>query len=191
MSIEEIDTITEDEFDIYRATGLWHILATNVNLWKDKLTPTVTYSIHNQLPDGRVCLNDLVEYYSKRPCFGYRPSSMEGIDTQLTRKTSRFRWQGNGLMKIFTSDFAFLYIDHRTDSDRPYQWIATVFSSNLISNGGMNLMTRTRQPPAHILNDFVGFCRTNPILKRKSTNMFYTREKADDELYYIRDLQID
>ena len=191
MSIEEIDAITDEELDIYRATGLWHILATNVNFWKDKLTPTVTYSIHNQLPDGRVCLNDLLEYYSKRPCLGYRPSSMEGIDTQLTRKTSRFRWQGNGLLKFFTSDCGFIFIDHQTDSDRPYQWIATVSSSNLFSNGGMSLMTRTRQPPAHVLNDFVRFCRENSLLRGKSANMFYTRDKADDELYYIRDLQLD
>lgn len=191
MSIEEIDAITNEDLDIYRATGLWHILASNVNLCKDKLTPTVTYSIHNQLPDGRVCLNDLVEYYSKRPCLGYRPTSMEGIDTQLTRKTSRFCWQGNGLWKFLTSDFGFIFIDHQTDSDRPYQWIATISSSNLFSNRGMSLMTRTRQPPAYVLNDFVRFCRENSLLKGKSANMFYTRDKPDDELYYIRDLQID
>jgi hypothetical protein len=190
MSIEDVDATSVEEFDIYRATGLWHILATNINMWKDKLTPTVTYSIHNQLPDGRVCLNDLVEYYSKRICIGFRPTSIEGIDTQLPNKKSRYQWQGNALFKLFTSDFGFIFVDNQTASDRPYQWVATIFSSTFFSNGGINLMTRTRQPPTHVLNDFIRFCRDHPILKLKSANMFYTRDKADDEIYYIRDLQI-
>ena len=191
MSIEDINTTCVAELDIYRATGLWHILASNVNIWKDKLTPTVTYSIHHQLPDGRVCLNDLVEYSSKRLCFGYRPTSMEGINTQIDERTSRYQWRGNGVLKFLTNDFGFIFVDNETASDRPYQWIAMIYSSTFFSSGGINLMTRTRQPPAHVLNDFVRFCRDHPILKLKSANMFYTREKANDEIYYIRDLQID
>jgi hypothetical protein len=191
MTTEEIDATSVDDFDPYRATGLWHILATNLNMWKDKLTPTITYSIHDQLPDGRVCLNDLVEYYSKRLCVGYRPTSVEGIDTQLASKASRYQWRGNGMLKLFTSDFGFIFVDNETTSDRPYQWVAILFSSTLFSSGGIDLMTRTRQPPTHVLNDFVRFCRDHPILKAKSANMFYTREKAVDEVYYIRDLQID
>ena len=191
MTTEEIDATSVDDFDPYRATGLWHILATNLNIWKDKLTPTVTYSIHDQLPDGRVRLNDLVEYYSKRPCVGYRPTSVEGIDTQLPSKASRFQWRGNGIYKIFASDFGFIFVDSQTTSDRPYQWVATISSSTLFSSGGINLRTRTRQPPPYVLNDFVRFCLENAILKAKSLNMYYTREKAEDEVYYIRDLQFD
>ena len=191
MSIQDINVTSVEEFDPYRATGLWRILATNIDTFKSKLTPTVTFSIHDQLPDGRVRLNDLVEYYSKRPCMGYRPTSIEGIDTQLIDKASRYQWQGSGVYKIFTYDIGFIFVDNETTSDRPYQWVATIFSSSLFSSGGINLMTRTRQPPTYILNDFVRFCREHPILKAKSANMFYTREKADDEIYYIRDLQID
>ena len=191
MSTEEIDVTSVDDFDPYRATGLWHILATNLNVWKDKLTPTVTYSIHDQTPDGRVRLNDLVEYYSKRPCVGYRPTSTEGIDAQQTNKASRYQWRGTGLMKMFTNEFGFVFVDHETPSDRPYQWVAAIFSPTLFSSAGINLMTRTRQPPTHVLNDFVRFCRDHPILRLKSANMFYTREKADSEIYYIRDLQMD
>jgi hypothetical protein len=191
MSMEEIDATSVEELDIYRATGLWHILATNINTWKDKLTPTVTYSIHAQLPDGRVCLNDLVEYYNKRPCVGYRPTSLEGIDTQLTSQTSRYQWRGQGIWKFLTNDFGFIFVDNETASDRPYQWVATISSSTLFSSGGINLMTRTRQPPTHVLTDFVRFSRNHPLLKLQSANMFYTREKAENEIYYIRDLQID
>jgi hypothetical protein len=191
MSTEEIDATSVEEFDVYRATGLWHILATNNTMWKGKLTPTITYSIHDQLPDGRVSLNDLAEYYSKRPCLGYRPTSTEGINTQLTNKKSRYQWRGNTILKLFTSDFGFIFVDNETASDRPYQWVATINSSTLFSSGGINLMTRTRQPPTHVLNDFVRFCREHSILRLKSANMFYTREKPDDEIYYIRDLQLD
>ena len=191
MSIEEIDSVSVDDFDPYRATGLWHILATNLNVWKDKLTPTVTYSIHEQLADGRVRLNDLVEFYSKRPCVGYRPSSSESIDTQLESKPSRYQWRSNGMLKLFTNDFGFFFVDHQTPSDRPYQWVGAIFSPTIFSSAGINLMTRTRQPPTHVLNDFVRFCRTHPILRLKSVNMFYTRDKAEDEIYYIRDLQMD
>lgn len=192
MSVEDnLDALCLDDFDPYRATGLWHILASNSNMWKDKLTPTVTYSIHDQLADGRVRLNDLVEFYSKRPCVGYRPASREGIDTQLTTKPSRYQWRGNGVLKFFTNDWGFIYVDHQTSSDRPYQWLAAIFSSNMISSTSVYLMTRTRQPPTHVLNDFVRFCRDHPILRLKSANMFYTREKSSDEIYYIRDLQMD
>ncbi|CAF0714175.1 unnamed protein product [Adineta steineri] len=191
MTTEDIDATSVEEFDPYRATGLWHILATNLNMWKDKLTPTITYSIHDQLPDGRVRLNDLVEYYSKRPCVGYRPTSLEGIDTQLPSKASRYQWRGDGILKLFTSEFGFVFVDNETTSDRPYQWVAIICSSTLFSSGGINLMTRTRQPPTHVLNDFVRFCHDHPILKSKSVNMFYTRDKASDEVYYIRDLQTD
>ncbi|CAF1251882.1 unnamed protein product [Rotaria sp. Silwood1] len=190
MSIEDIDATSVQEFDPYRATGLWHILATNLNMWKNKLTPTVTYSIHDQLPDGRVRLNNLVEYYSKRLCVGYRPTSIEGIDTQLSHKPSRFQWRGNGILKFFTNDSGFIFVDNETTSDRPYQWVAKIYDSTLFSSGGIDLMTRARQPPTHILNDFVQFCRDDPILKSKSANMYYTREKAGNEIYYIRDLQV-
>ncbi|CAF5148971.1 unnamed protein product, partial [Rotaria sp. Silwood1] len=188
--IEDIDATSVQEFDPYRATGLWHILATNLNMWKNKLTPTVTYSIHDQLPDGRVRLNNLVEYYSKRLCVGYRPTSIEGIDTQLSHKPSRFQWRGNGILKFFTNDSGFIFVDNETTSDRPYQWVAKIYDSTLFSSGGIDLMTRARQPPTHILNDFVQFCRDDPILKSKSANMYYTREKAGNEIYYIRDLQV-
>src|SRR4051812_18324789 len=100
MSSREIDAVSVDDFDPNRALGLWHILATNLNMWKNKLTPTITYTIHEQLSDGRVQLNDLVEYYTRRPFVGYKPTSIEGVDTQLTtRKRSRYQWQGNGILK--------------------------------------------------------------------------------------------
>ncbi|CAF1572040.1 unnamed protein product, partial [Rotaria magnacalcarata] len=66
MSSKEIDVVSVDDFDPQRALGLWHILATNLDMWKTKLAPTITYSIHDELPDGRIRINDLVEYYTKR-----------------------------------------------------------------------------------------------------------------------------
>ncbi len=190
MSSKEIDAVSVDEFNPNRALGLWHILATNLNMWKEKLTPTITYSIHDQLPDGRVRINDLVEYYTRRPFVGFVPTNVKGIDTQLIYKPSRFQWQGNGILKLFRSDFGFIFVDNETPDNQPYQWAATMFGSTLFTSSGVDLMTRTRQPPTHVLNDFVRLCQEHPILKSKSTNMFYTREKADDNIFYIRDLQI-
>lgn len=190
MSIEEIDATSVEEFDPYRATGLWHIIASNLNMWKNKLTPTVTYSIHDRLPDGRVRLNNLVEYYSKKLCIGYRPTSVEGIDTQLPIKPSRYQWRGSGLLTLFTNESGFIFVDNETASDRPYQWIAKIYSPTVFSSGGIDLMARTRHPPAHVLNDFVQLCRDNSMLKSKSANMFYIREKEEHEIYYIRDLQV-
>ena len=191
MSSQEIDATSVDEFNPNRALGLWHILGTNLNMWKDKLTPTITYSIHDQLPDGRVHINDLVEYYTKRPFVGFVPTSISGIDTQLSNKPSRFQWRGNGVLKLFTSQFGFVFVDDETPVGQPYQWVATIFGSTLFTSAGIDLMTRTRQPPAHVLNKFVRLCQDHPILRTKSTNMFYTREKEADAIYYIRDLQTD
>jgi hypothetical protein len=189
MSTQEIDAASIDEFDPNRALGLWHILATNLDMWKEKLTPTITYSIHERLPDNRVRLNDIVEYYSRRPFVGFVSTDVKGIDTQLTTKPSRFQWRGNGVLKLFTSDFGFVFVDNETPVDQPYQWLATMFGSTLFTSSGIDLMTRTRQPPTHVLNQFVRTCQEHPILKTKSANLFYTREKADDALYYIRDLK--
>ena len=191
MSIEEIEATSVEQFDPYRATGLWHILATNLPIWKNKLLPTVTYSIHEKLADGRVCLNDLVEYQSKRPCVGYRQTSIDGIDSQLTTKPSRFQWQGTGMWRLFKNDFGYVAVDNQTSTERPYEWLAKISSATLWSTAGIDLMTRTRQPPTYVLNEFVRFCRDHPLLRLKSANMFYTREKPNDEIYYIRDLQID
>ena len=191
MSSKEIDAASVDEFDPKRALGLWHILGTNLNMWKEKLTPTITYTIEEQLPDGRVRINDLVEYYTRRPFAGYVPTDIKGVDTQSTYKASRFKWRGNGILKLFTSDFGFVFVDNETPADQPYQWVATMFGSTLFTSAGIDLMTRTRQPPTHVLNQFVRFCQEHPIVKTKATNMFYTREKAEDALYYIRDLQTD
>ena len=189
MSSSEIDAVSVDEFNPNRALGLWHILGTNLNMWKDKLTPTITYSIHDQLPDERVRINDLVEYYTKRPFVGFVSTDIKGIDTQSTNKQGRFQWRGSGILKLFKSDFGFIFVDNETPPDEPYQWVATMFGSTLFTSAGVDLMTRTRQPPTHVLNKFVRFCQEHPIVKIKSTNMFYTREKADDVIYYIRDLQ--
>jgi hypothetical protein len=191
MSSKETDAASLDEFDPNRALGLWHILATNLNMWKEKLTPTITYSIHEPSPDGSLRLNDLVEYYTRRPFVGFVPTDITGVDTQLTYKPSRFKWRGNDILKLFTSDFGFVFVDEETPADQPYQWVATMFGSTLFTSAGIDLMTRTRQPPTYVLNNFVRFCQEHPILKSKSRNMFYTREKSDDVLYYIRELQVD
>lgn len=191
MSSKEIDAASVDEFDPQRALGLWHILATNLSMWREKLSPTITYSICDRFPDGRVRLNDVVEFYRRRPFVGFVPSDIRGIDTQLSYKPSRFQWRGNGVLKMFTSDFGFVFVDNETPADEPYQWVATLFGSTLFTSSGVDLMTRTRQPPTHVLNQFVRLCQEHPILKSKSTNMFYTKEKEDDALYYIRDLQND
>jgi hypothetical protein len=192
MSLQEIDSVSVDEFDPNRVLGLWHILATNLNMWKNKLTPTITYSVHDQLPDKRVRMNDLVEYYTRRPFVGFKATNIRGIDTQLTiEKLSRYQWRGNGILKLFKSDFGFVFADDETPDDQPYQWVATMFGSTLFTSAGVDLMTRTRQPPTHVLNKFVRFCQEHPILQSKSANMFYTREKEDDVIYYIRDLQTD
>ena len=191
MSTKEIDAVSVDEFDPNRALGLWHILATNLNMWKDRLTPTITYSIHDRLPDGRVRLDDLVEYYTRRPFSGFVPTSVKGIDTQNETKAGRFQWQGNGVLKLIRSDFGFIFVDDETPSNEPYQWVATMFGSTLFTSCGIDLMTRTRQPPTHVLNRFVQLCREHPILKSKSANMFDTKEKNEDQIYFIRDLQTD
>ena len=191
MTSKEIDAVSIDGFDANRALGLWHILATNLNMWKGKLAPTITYSVYGQLPDKRVQMNDLVEYYTRRPFSGFVPTTIKGIDTETTYKPSRFQWRGNGILKLFKSEFGFIFVDDETPPDQPYQWAGTIFGSTAFTNAGIDLMTRTRQPPTHVLNDFVSLCLDNPILKSKSTNMFYTREKEEDAIYYIRDLQAD
>ncbi len=189
MSSEEIDAASVDAFDPNRALGLWHIFATNLNMWKSKLTPTITYSIHDQLPDGRVRIFDLVEYYTKRPFVGFVPTDIKGIDTQSTYKPSRFQWRGNGLLKPLTSQFGFIYVDNETPADQPYQWAATMFGSSLFTSAGVDLMTRTRQPPAHVVKNFVQLCQTHPIIGPKSRDLFYTKEREDDVIQYIQELQ--
>ncbi|CAF1213611.1 unnamed protein product [Rotaria sp. Silwood1] len=191
MSSEDIDASSINDFNPNRALGFWHILATNLNMWKDKLNPTITYSIHDQLSDGRIRLNDLVEYYTRRPFVGFVPTNVQGIDTQSKYKSSRFQWRGNGLLKLFTSEFGIIFVDNETPIDQPYQWIATMFSSTLFTDAGVDLMTRTRQPPTYVLNNFVQFCQEHSIIRSISRNMFYTRENKDDTIHYIKDLQLD
>ncbi|CAF4977860.1 unnamed protein product [Rotaria sp. Silwood1] len=189
--IIDIDASSINDFNPNRALGFWHILATNLNMWKDKLNPTITYSIHDQLSDGRIRLNDLVEYYTRRPFVGFVPTNVQGIDTQSKYKSSRFQWRGNGLLKLFTSEFGIIFVDNETPIDQPYQWIATMFSSTLFTDAGVDLMTRTRQPPTYVLNNFVQFCQEHSIIRSISRNMFYTRENKDDTIHYIKDLQLD
>ncbi|CAF1135745.1 unnamed protein product [Adineta ricciae] len=165
--IIEIDEASVAGFNPYRALGLWHILGTNLNMWKNKLTPTITYSIHDTLPDGRVRLNDLVEYYTKRPFVGYVPTSISGVDTQSDSKPSRYQWRGNGVMKLLTSQFGFVFVDDETPADQPYQWVATMFGSTLFTSAGIDLMTRTRQPPPRVLNRFVELCQEQYLTRKK------------------------
>lgn len=189
MSSEEIDAASVANFDPNRALGLWYILATNLNMWKGRLTPTITYSIYDRLPDGRVRLNDLVEYYTRRSLIGFVPTSVQGTDTQSKYKPSRFQWRGNGILKLFTSQFGFVFVDNETPIDQPYQWVATMFGSTPFTSPGIDFMTRTRQTPTRVVNDFVRLCQNHPILGSHSRNMFFTRESDDDVLYYIRDLR--
>ena len=187
-SSRDIDVVSIDEFDPQRALGLWHILATNLNMWKSKLTPTITYTLHESSL-GRVQMDDLVEYYTRRPFVGFVQTNVKGVDTQLAHKASRFQWRGNGALKFVTSDFGFIFVDETTPADQPYEWVAIMFGPTLFTSAGIDLMTRTRQPSTEILNNFVRLCRENPLVRPKALNMFYTREKENDSLYYIRDLQ--
>ena len=190
MSSEVIDSASVQNFDPNRALGHWYIYATNLNMWKDNLSPTITYSIHETLPDGRVRINDSVTYNTKRPCVGFVPKNIEGIDTQSTHKASRFQWRGNGILKLITSEFGIVSVDNETTHDQPYQWMVTMFDSTLFTSAGVDLMTRTRQPSTNVLNDFIRFCQENPIVRPKSRNMFYTRDHIDDPLSCIKELQI-
>ena len=191
MASKEIDAMSVDEFDPNRALGLWHIFATNLNMWKGKLSPTITYSIYDQLPNGCIRMNDLVEYYTKRPFVGFVSTSIKGIDTQSAYKRSRFQWRGNGVLKLIASEFDFVFVDNETPTNQPYQWVVTMFGSTPFSNAGVDLMTRTRQPPTNVLDNFVQLCKENLVMRSKSANMFYTREKEDDVIHFIEDLQID
>ena len=187
MSSKEIDAASVDEFDPKRALGLWHILGTNLNMWKEKLTPTITYTMEEQLPDGRVRINDLVEYYTRRPFAGFVPTDIKGVDTQSTYKASRFKWRGNGILKLFTSDFGFVFVDNETPAHQPYQWVATMFGSTLFTSAGIDLMTRTRQPPTYVLNQFVRFCQEHPIVKNQGNeHVLYTRKGRWRALLYQR-----
>ena len=107
--------------------GTWHIQFTNFPMWLsgEKLRPTFTYAAASSSDT----LVDIVTYEQRN-----RIRTIRGKDRHLGGR--RFRWRGDGLLCLLTSDWEVAFMSPEAD------WAIIRFEKSLLSPAGHDIVTR-------------------------------------------------
>lgn len=120
-------------FDAKRLSGGWHVLATNFPMWLtgEKTEPVFLYRL-TSAPGETATLDDTVAYNESG-----RRGTIEGTDTQDPNMPTHFTWRGNGLLALFTSDWAIV----ATGPDD--RWMVLYFTKTIATPEGVDVIARS------------------------------------------------
>ena len=93
-------------------------------------------------PQGNVRFDDLVEYYPASAKPGSKPSTVAGTDHTLA--PGRFKWRGNGLLFIASSEWQVLGCN-LSDAGDSHAWAVTYFEKTLFTPAGLDIYARSVQ----------------------------------------------
>ncbi|MBA2693406.1 MAG: hypothetical protein H0U65_13100 [Rubrobacter sp.] len=119
------------EVDVHKMLGVWCVVRTNLEFWRTRRNPSVTYTPVEFEPRAR--LRDTVRYGP----IGKPPRKIVGFDVRGPDRPSRFLWRGAGLMRPITSEWFLLGHD-----EEYVEWAATHFSKTPFTDAGMDVYAR-------------------------------------------------
>jgi hypothetical protein len=158
-------------FDAERFLGAWHIVVTNYGYWRSRVDPTVTYEALPPI-EGRRAWRDTLRF-RKRGILGgaHAPGTLGGVDVEL--EPARFRWRGDGLLRVIKSPWWVLIVDDA------YQWAVTYFARSKAGTApGMDVYGRRPDLDPALMADILGRVRAHPFLASRSSGLFATVQGA-------------
>lgn len=150
------------EVDIHKMLGVWYIVRTNLDFWRTRKNPSVTYTPIEFEP--RAKLRDTVRYGP----LGKPPRKILGADEQNPHLPSLFLWRGAGLFTRFLSSGWFI-LDH----DEEYaEWAVTYFSATPFTKAGMDIYARKPHLSEEKVAEIVAGMSDDELLERRARTLF-------------------
>ncbi|MGI8540022.1 MAG: hypothetical protein ACR2N0_09630 [Rubrobacteraceae bacterium] len=150
------------EVDVHKMLGVWYVVRTNLDFWRTRKNPSVTYTLIEEEP--RVRLRDTVRYGS----LGEPPRKIIGVDEQNPHLSSLFLWRGSGLFTRFLESGWFL-LGH----DEEYsEWAVTYFSKTPFTDAGMDIYARKPFLSGGKVAEIAAGMSDNEHLERQAGTLF-------------------
>lgn len=142
--------------------GTWYVVRTNLDFWRTRENPSVTYTPIEFAP--RVRLRDTVRYGpTSEP-----PRKISGFDEQNPHLPLSFSWRGSGPLTRFLKSRWF-FLDHDEDYA---EWAVTYFTATPFTKAGMDIYARRPFLPEEKVAEIVGGMSDNELLERQAETLF-------------------
>ncbi len=150
------------EVDPWRMLGVWYIVRTNLDFWRTRKNPSVTYTPIEHAP--RMKPRDTVRYGPA----GKPPRKIPGVDTRDPDLSSRFLWRGSGPLTRFLKSRWF-FLDH----DEEYaEWAVTYFSKTPFTDAGIDIYAREPHLSEGKVAEIIAQMSDNELLERQAGKLF-------------------
>jgi len=130
-------------FDITTFMGRWQVVYSTLPMWKSKKDVSISYTPVELTDDGRLLIDDLVEYRSLSASSKSSLSRIHGVDTAFSppnpsgvQSAVHFKWRGKGFLSIATSKWQVLGFDPNRG------WAVTYFEKTLFTPAGIDIYVR-------------------------------------------------
>ncbi len=156
--------------DLEKLQGVWFVVRTNLEMWKTKRSPQITYT-NLSCSSSRTTFDDTVRYYDNADAESRNIiSTISGVDTEQTCPSkcahSVFQWRGNCLLKLITSDW------HLAAASPSYDWAITVFEATPFTAAGLDVYSREPFLTEAQLNAIQKCIDESPYLTRRAIGIF-------------------
>lgn len=149
------------EVDVWKMLGVWYVARTNLDFWRTRMNPSVTYTLVEETP--RVKLRDTVRYGP----LGKPPRKIRGFDEQNPHLSSLFLWRGSGLIRPLMSGWFVL------GHDEEYaEWAVTYFAKTPFTEAGMDVYSREPRLSEGKVAEIVAGMSDNEHLERHARTLF-------------------
>lgn len=150
------------EVDAWKMLGVWYIVRTNLDFWRTRENPSVTYTLIESAP--RVKLRDTVRYGP----VGEPPRRILGADEQDPRLSSLFLWRGSGPFTRFLKS-GWLFLGHDEDYA---EWAVTCFAATPFTKAGMDIYAREPRLSEEKVTEIIAQMSDNEFLAKHARTLF-------------------
>jgi hypothetical protein len=140
---------------LHQLIGTWFIVSTDFPMWLkgDKLSPSFTYTLTEHR--GEQLLYDEVKYLKNG-----KTKTIKGYDRQDKTDSTCFKWRGNGLLFIASSNWQVKLID------KEGQWAVIWFSKTLFTPEGVDIISREKELSPEIIKEIKNKMSEDELLKK-------------------------
>ena len=139
--------------------GQWYLTYTNFSMWKNPKVYNVTFNYTATQKDGIACLLDEVKYVK-----GGKAGSIVGYDYIDSNDAHKLVWQGKGWMFWIKCPWKIEWVNNAQTC------IVLSFEKTLLTGGGVDIVTRDKNPANEILDEALAVIAGNEMLRTRGAN---------------------
>jgi hypothetical protein len=141
--------------------GSWHLIHSTFPMWRKAGINNVTFNYSIAEKDGVKGLLDDVKYlrYDDH-------RSLKGYDKPKENDQAAFNWRGKGLLMIASSEWRVDWLNQNKNC------AVISFSKSLFSPAGVDIICRSKYPPATDILAAMEYINSHSDLREKAANLF-------------------